>query len=798
MKLLGAIFLFLATLAARGQTVSITPSASTYTTTGGSITFTVNVSYAGEMRAIAIDVGSVPAGWALAGIGGANAPAVAPQPGDTGAFGFAYTTIPASPLSFTFSVNYPSGLAVNQIFGGIAAQFRAGTSGSTVTVTVPNIVLTPAEGGPPTAIAPVILTQPRNVTISAGGSAAFTVVASGTAVLSYEWRKDGAVVPGGNAAVLLVLNATASSAGSYNVVVTNAAGSAISQPATLAVQAAVAAPQITTQPAVQSVVAGGSTTLSVVATGAGPLTYQWWKDGVALAGAVSAVLSLTNVQPAAAGAYTVVVTNAAGSATSGVAMLTVTAAPPPPPPLGTRTYFGNFAANAGSFALYLRADRSGVFLAYARASRLGLVSRDVTVDAAGRFRVTVAGASAAEYAIDGSIAADGSLSGTVGGLNLAFAGPADGTTGRTAGLAGFFPAGVAGTGTTGYALVGTNGDALVVTVAGGVADAGRGTVDAAGRIEVATDDNARISGSVTAAAGTISLAVTRGPAPPVLFIGANNDARADVEKLINISTRSQTGGAALMIAGFVVTGTQPKALLVRAIGPTLGIFGVGNALPAARLQVMKGDVAVASGNDWGAAANAAAIAETATRVGAFALAPASHDAALLVTLEPGAYTAIVTGQGEGSGVSLVEVYDATAGPIPRAQRIVNISTRALAGAGDAALIAGFVINGTVPKRVLVRGVGPTLAAFGLDGTLARPQLAVNSGDTVLLRNAGWSTSADATAIAEASARVGAFALPVGSEDAALIIHLLPGAYTAQVSSTTGVSGLALLEVYELP
>ena len=104
----------------------------------------------------------------------------------------------------------------------------------------------------------------------------------------------------------------------------------------------------------------------------------------------------------------------------------------------------------------------------------------------------------------------------------------------------------------------------------------------------------------------------------------------------------------------------------------------------------------------------------------------------------------------------------------------------------------------MPKRLLIRGAGPALAQFGLSGVLARPQLTLYSGATVVVRNAGWSTSTDAAAIAEAAKSVGAFALAAGSLDAALIVNLAPGAYTAQVLGADGSTGVALVEVYELP
>lgn len=130
--------------------------------------------------------------------------------------------------------------------------------------------------------------------------------------------------------------------------------------------------------------------------------------------------------------------------------------------------------------------------------------------------------------------------------------------------------------------------------------------------------------------------------------------------------------------------------------------------------------------------------------------------------------------------------------------VVNIATRATAGAGDNALIAGFYVSGTVPKRVLVRGIGPALTQFGVGGALARPQLTLAAGQTVVAQNAGLASSPDAAAIAAAAAQVGAFALPANSQDAAILVNLAPGAYTAQVAGAAGTTGVALIEVYEVP
>jgi len=162
---------------------------------------------------------------------------------------------------------------------------------------------------------------------------------------------------------------------------------------------------------------------------------------------------------------------------------------------------------------------------------------------------------------------------------------------------------------------------------------------------------------------------------------------------------------------------------------------------------------------------------------------------------------------QGEGVALAEIYDASDTPAVESQQLVNLSTRAFVGTGEAVLASGFVVTGSVPKRVLVRGIGPALAEFGVSGALADPQLRVFQGATVIAENDNWQvplpaspgqTVASGAEIAAAAVATGAFALAAGSLDAALIITLGPGAYTALVSGTNGTTGAGMAEVYEIP
>ena len=262
-------------------------------------------------------------------------------------------------------------------------------------------------------------------------------------------------------------------------------------------------------------------------------------------------------------------------------------------------------------------------------------------------------------------------------------------------------------------------------------------------------------------------------------------------RLANLAARVAVGGVAgTPIPGFVLSGSDEKAMLIRAVGPTLGGLGVGGALADPRFTLFRGAVLL-SGNDNWSGADAAAMAAT----GAFALTAASKDAALLTALPAGAYTAPVTATDGGNGIALLEVYET---PSTAAGVLVNGSTRAYVGTGESVLIPGFVVGGTGTLRLLIRAVGPTLADFGVTGTLVDPTMTLFRGSTALALNDNWSAAANAAEIASAAQMVGAFALPNGSRDAAMLTTLPPGAYTVVVSGVGTTSGTALVELYVVP
>jgi len=182
---------------------------------------------------------------------------------------------------------------------------------------------------------------------------------------------------------------------------------------------------------------------------------------------------------------------------------------------------------------------------------------------------------------------------------------------------------------------------------------------------------------------------------------------------------------------------------------------------------------------------------------------------VLTTLPPGSYTAVVTGVGDLTGISLVEAYDADADAVTaRSRRLVNIATRGQVFGGESVLIAGLVVTGPGPRTFLIRGIGPTLlkAPFNLSGALLDPFLEIYRGETLLRENDDWDSPVNGQpALRETARKVGAFPL-VETRDAALrtgldsamLITLPPGSYTAKLSGFEGATGIGLIEIYEVP
>ncbi|MEO6003608.1 MAG: hypothetical protein ABIZ04_05690 [Opitutus sp.] len=286
-------------------------------------------------------------------------------------------------------------------------------------------------------------------------------------------------------------------------------------------------------------------------------------------------------------------------------------------------------------------------------------------------------------------------------------------------------------------------------------------------------------------------------------------------RLINLSARANVGtGENALFAGFVLANDNGPVtaanwtVLARAAGPALKSLGVTQFLanPIVDLyQVVNGQQVLQANNDnWSdlPEATLALYNQLSAAVGAFPFDSKSLDAALLrqgqqlnYSTTPQVYSAVVRGASGESGVALLEFYDASSVHA----RLLNLSARAKVGSGENILIAGFVVTGSQPLKVLLRGVGPSLAGQGITAFLKNPKLTLfNNKGVAIQSNDVWSQNTKLAELVAATSTVGAFALTGNSEDAAMLLTLDPGAYSVQVSSVDGSSGIALAEIYEVP
>ncbi len=319
----------------------------------------------------------------------------------------------------------------------------------------------------------------------------------------------------------------------------------------------------------------------------------------------------------------------------------------------------------------------------------------------------------------------------------------------------------------------------------------------------ATGSTFTVRGLTAAQAGLYDVVVTDSLGATVSAVGRLTVGTPvpEVSRIGNLSIRTRAGtGAQTLIVGFVVGGagtSGPKPLLVRGVGPALTAFGVGGVLADPKIEIYNAATVKIFENDNWIAGDAATFAS----VGAFALTTGSRDAALYNgSLVAASYSAQLSGVGGTTGVALAEIYDVTPAVIFGAgtPRLINVSARALSGTGADVLIAGFVVSGPAGsnKRVLIRAIGPTLTVFGVGGVLADPKLELFNGSAVKIQeNDNWGGG---TELADTFRSVGAFGLDGASRDAALVATLTPGSYTAQVSGVGGTTGVALVEVYEVP
>jgi hypothetical protein len=288
--------------------------------------------------------------------------------------------------------------------------------------------------------------------------------------------------------------------------------------------------------------------------------------------------------------------------------------------------------------------------------------------------------------------------------------------------------------------------------------------------------------------------------------------------LVNVSTRSFVGtGDQVLIGGFAIDGAQPKRVLIRAAGPALAAYGVPNPLPNPMITVFANGSVIGGNDDWSNQPGATDVAAAGAQVSAFPFSAGSPDAAVLMTLQPGMYSAVVQGVGGTSGSGMVEVYDVDR----TANKIINLSTRGFADKGKE-MIGGFVVQGAAgtTKRILIRVLGPTLArTFNVAGAMQDPVMELhNAAGDLVLKNDDWSSGDAAGTFSEAndfSPAVTTYSeqqiaatgyAPSNRREPCVMVDLPPGNYSVvaqpyeDLTSTPpepAEGGVAIVEVYEI-
>jgi hypothetical protein len=256
--------------------------------------------------------------------------------------------------------------------------------------------------------------------------------------------------------------------------------------------------------------------------------------------------------------------------------------------------------------------------------------------------------------------------------------------------------------------------------------------------------------------------------------------------LLNVSTRMQVlNGERVLIGGFIISGSAPKRIAIRAIGPSLSSAGLNGLLddPVLELHAANGST-IATNDDWQGDAGASELTTN-------AISPTNpREAATVQTLAPGAYTAVVHGKNNATGIGLVEMYDLSRNAT---SKVANISTRGFVDTGDNVLIGGLIVGSGSSGRVAVRALGPSLNAAGISGTLADPILELHDSNGALFRsNDNWLADPGATQLLAAGLA------PGDASEAAILSPLAPGPYTAIVRGHGSDTGVALVEAYNLP
>jgi hypothetical protein len=244
-------------------------------------------------------------------------------------------------------------------------------------------------------------------------------------------------------------------------------------------------------------------------------------------------------------------------------------------------------------------------------------------------------------------------------------------------------------------------------------------------------------------------------------------------------------GDKLMIGGFIITGNTPKKVVIRGLGPSLAGFGITDFLADPTLELRSSSGALLQQNDnWKDSQQA--------EIQATGLQPSDNrESAMVTTLVPGSYTALLTGKGGTTGVGTVEVYDANLGAD---SQLANLSTRGFVQTGNNVMIAGFTLGkGTNPTDIAIRGVGPSLSSAGLNNVLADPTLELrDSNGALLISNDDWQSDP------VSAGKLTAHGLGLSnSKESGIYTTMTPGQYTAIMAGKSSGTGIGLIEIYHV-
>ena len=624
--------------------------------------------------------------------------------------------------------------------------------------------------------APTITTPPVSAAVALGAPVEFSVVASGGTVYSYQWQRDGVDIPGANADHLR-FTATTAGTSQYTCAVRSPGGLTLSPAATLTV--AQAAPVViwSAPAAITYGTALSATELAATADMPGTFTYTP-AAGTVLPAGTAQTLRVT-FTPTDTRNYTTV-----------TVPVTITVNPAPllvvaddkakvqsvaNPPL-TCTYVG-----------FVQGETSAVLDQLPVLSTTALATSPV-----GTYPITLTGGADDNYTLTlqtGTLtvvatAAPPRLDASPVALTV------------NAGIPAQFSVTMTSTVTLVYQWqVSTNGGTTWAAVTNGTVYAG-----------VGTDALSVLKPTAVMKGNQYRCVITDGINPAVTTTAATLTVKWS--QFFALSARAPVGtGDQTLFLGFVYAGGG-KPTMIRGVGPGL-VKGDANlagqvladpVLTLNELQTVNNVaqfVAIASNDNWGGAEE---IRTKMSALGMGALDDSSADAVMLTTPTRAVYTAQISGANQTTGLALAEVYDANFSD--KAKRLTALSVRNQVGTGSSMLIAGLVVSGDAPKRVIIRGVGPGLVpTVAASAVLANPTLQLNKLNTatmtwsVVVANDDWGGSAE---LATAMSQAGMGALATDSKDAVLLIELQPGIYTAQVSGVGDTTGIGLVEVYEAP